>query len=65
MHRRAMHPEVPILPDRSIAGAQAMLLVAGIFALGLAVFGLGLPAALVLLLGTAAGLLVWARRPFR
>jgi hypothetical protein len=63
--RRAMHPEVPVLPDRSIAGAQAMLLVAGVLALGLAAFGFGQPAALVLLLGTAAGLLVWARRPFR
>jgi hypothetical protein len=63
--RRAMHPETPSLPDRSVAGAQAMLLLAGIITLALSVFGLGLAAALVLVLGAAAGLVVWARRPFR
>ena len=63
--RRAMHPETPSLPDRSIAGAQAMLLVAGVITLALSVFGLGLAAALVLVLGAAAGLVIWARRPFR
>ncbi len=63
--RRAMHPETPALPDRSIAGAQAMLLVGGLVGLVLSVFGLGLAAALVIVLGGAAGLLVWARRPFR
>ena len=63
--RRAMHPETPTLPDRSIAGAQAMLLVGGLVGLVLSVFGLGLAAALVIVLGAAAGLLVWARRPFR
>lgn len=63
--RRAMHPETPALPDRSIAGAQAMLLSGGLVGLVLSVFGLGLAAALVIVLGAAAGLLVWARRPFR
>ena len=63
--RRAMHPETPTLPDRSIAGAQAMLLVGGLVGLVLAVFGAGQAAALVIVLGAAAGLLVRARRPFR
>ena len=63
--RRAMHPETPTLPDRSIAGAQAMLLIGGLVGLVLAVFGAGQAAALVIVLGAAAGLLVWARRPFR
>ena len=30
--RRAMHPETPQLPDRSKAGAQAMLLLGGLLA---------------------------------
>jgi hypothetical protein len=63
--RRAMHPETPTLPDRSIAGAQAMLLIGGLVGLVLAVFGAGQAAGLVIVLGAAAGLLVWARRPFR
>ncbi len=63
--RRAMHPESPVLPDRSIAGAQAMLLLGGLIGLVLAVFGAAFAAALVIVLGAAAGLLVWARRPFR
>lgn len=63
--RRAMHPETPTLPDRSVAGAQAMLLVGGLIGLVLASFGAGLAAWLVIVLGAAAGLLVWARRPFR
>jgi hypothetical protein len=63
--RRAMHPERPTLPDRSIAGAQAMSLVSGVLALVFAVFGWGPATALVIVLGAAAGLIVWARRPFR
>ena len=63
--RHAMHPEAPTLPDRSIAGAQAMLLVGGVLGLVLAVFGWGPAAAVVIVLGAAAGLIVWARRPFR
>jgi len=62
--RRAMLPEIPILPDRSIAGAQAMLLVGGLLSLGFAAFGWAPAAALVIVLGAAAGLIVWARRPF-
>ena len=63
--RRAMHPETPTLPDRSIAGAQAMLLVSGVLGLVFATFGWAPAAALVIVLGAAAGLIVWARRPFR
>jgi hypothetical protein len=63
--RRAMHPETPALPDRSIAGAQVMLLVGGVLGLVFATFGWGPAAALVVVLGGAAGLIVWARRPFR
>jgi hypothetical protein len=63
--RRAMHPETPTLPDRSIAGAQAMLLTGGLVGLVLSAFGAGPAAALVVILGAAAGLLVWVRRPFR
>ncbi len=63
--RRAMLPETPTLPDRSVAGAQAMLVVGGLIGLILAVFGAALAAGLVIVLGAAAGLIVWARRPFR
>jgi hypothetical protein len=63
--RRAMHPETPTLPDRSVAGAQAMLLVGGLIGLILAVFGAAVAAGLAMVLGAAAGLVVWARRPFR
>jgi hypothetical protein len=63
--RRAMHPETPTLPDRSIAGAQAMLLIGGVLGLVFAAFGWAVVAALVIVLGAAAGLIVWARRPFR
>jgi hypothetical protein len=62
--RRAMHPEMPTLPDRSIAGAQAMLLAGGVLGLVVATFGWGPAAALVIVLGATAGLIVWARRPF-
>ena len=37
--RRAMHPETPQLPDRSKAGAQAMLLLGGLLGLVFAAFG--------------------------
>jgi len=63
--RRAMHPERPTLPDRSVAGAGAMLLCGGLIGLVLASFGVGQAAGLVIVLSAAAGLLVWARRPFR
>ena len=63
--RRQMHPETPTLPDRSIAGAQAMLLLGGVLGLVFAAFGWVLAAALVIVLGAAAGLIIWARRPFR
>jgi hypothetical protein len=63
--RRAMHPERPTLPDRSIAGAQAMPLIGGVLGLVFAAFGWAPAAALVIVLGAAAGLIVWARRPFR
>ena len=62
--RRAMHPETPALPDRSKAGAQAMALVGGLLALEFAVFGWAPAAGIVIVLGAAAGLIVWARRPF-
>jgi hypothetical protein len=62
--RRAMHPETPTLPDRSVAGGQAMLLVGGLLGLVFAAFGWGPASALVIVLGAAAGLLVWGR-PFR
>jgi hypothetical protein len=63
--RRVMHPETPTLPDRSIAGAQAMSLIGGVLGLVFAAFGWALAAALVIVLGAAAGLIIWARRPFR
>ena len=63
--RRAMHPETPTLPDRSIAGAQAMLLIGSVLGLVFAAFGWAVAAALVIVLGAAAGLIIWARRPFR
>jgi hypothetical protein len=62
--RRAMLPEIPTLPDRSVAGAQAMLLVGGLLGLVFAAFGWAPAAALVIVLGATAGLIVWARRPF-
>lgn len=63
--RRAMHPETPRLPDRSKALAEALLLVGGAIGLVLAAFGWGPAATLVIVLAAAAGLIVWARRPFR
>ena len=63
--RRAMHPETPSLPDRSRAAGQAFLLLAGVAGLILATFGAGGPAAVVIVLGAAAGLLIWFGRPFR
>jgi hypothetical protein len=63
--RRAMHPEAPILPDRSLAAGQAFLLVAGLVGLVLATFGAGPAAAVVIVLGAAAGLMIWVGRPFR
>ena len=59
-----MHPETPQLPDRSKAGAQAMLLLGGLLALVFAAFGWAPAAGIAIVLGTAAGLIVWARRPF-
>ena len=63
--RRATHPEIPTQPDRSIAGAQVLLLVGGLIGLILAEFGAAAAAGLVILLGMVAGTLVWVRRPFR
>ncbi len=63
--RRAMHRETPTLPDRSIAAGQMLLLVAGVAGLVLATFGAGQAAGLVIVLGAAAGLVVWAWRPLR
>ncbi len=63
--RRAMHPEVPVLPDRSVALGQALLLVGGLLGLIFASFGWGPAAALMIVLGAAAGLIIWIRRPFR
>ena len=63
--RRAMHPEQPKLPDRSRAAGEALLLLAGLAALILATLGAGPPAAIVIVLGAVAGLLIWAGRPFR
>jgi hypothetical protein len=63
--RRAMHREDPVLPDRSRALAQAMLLVSGLVAVALAALDFGPAAWIVLVLGTAAGLVIWWRRPFR
>ncbi|MGP1674829.1 MAG: hypothetical protein ACTS8Z_06430 [Candidatus Limnocylindrales bacterium] len=63
--RRAMHPETPVLPDRSSALGQALLLVGGLIGLILATFGWGPAAAVVIVLAAAAGLIVWIQRPFR
>ena len=63
--RRAMYPETPTLPDRSRAAGQAFLLVAGVIGLILATFGAGPASAIVIVLGAAAGLLIWVSRPLR
>jgi hypothetical protein len=63
--RRAMHPESPILPDRSRAAAQALLLVGGLAGLVAACLDAGAAAAILIVLGAASGLFVWAVRPFR
>ena len=41
-----------------------MLLLGGLLALVFAAFGWAPAAAIAIVLGTAAGLIVWARRPF-
>ena len=63
--RRASHPEIPSLPDRSVAGAQAMLLLGGLIGLVVAMFGLAQAAGLVIVLGAAAGAVVWWRHALR
>ena len=63
--RRAMHPERPELTDRSGPAAEALLLLSGLAGLILATLGAGTPAAIVILLGAVAGLLIRAGRPFR
>ncbi|MGZ9276655.1 MAG: hypothetical protein ACXW4L_05965, partial [Candidatus Limnocylindrales bacterium] len=63
--RRAMHPETPVLPDRSPALGQALLLIGGLIGLVLATFGWGPAAAVVIVLAAAAGLIIWIQRPFR
>jgi hypothetical protein len=63
--RRAMHPETPTLPDRSRATGQAFLLLAGVAGLILAAFGAGPQAAVVIVLGAIAGLLIWFGGPAR
>ncbi len=63
--RRAMHPEQPKLPDRSRAAGDTLLLLAGLAGLILATLGAGPPAAIVILLGAVANLLIRAGRPFR
>ena len=63
--RRAMLPEIPILPDRSRAAAQSIALVGGLAGLILATFGFGIAMVLVITVSGVAGILVWARAPFR
>jgi hypothetical protein len=63
--RRATHPEIPTLPDRSVAGAQAMLLLGGLIGLVVAMFGMAQATGLVILLGAAAGAVVWSRHALR
>ncbi len=61
--RRAMHPETPTLPDRSPTAGQALALCGGIIGLIAASFGSGPAAGLAIVLGGAAGALVWLSRP--
>ena len=63
--RRAMLPEVPALPDRSKAAAQAIALTGGLMGLVLASFGWAIPMVIVLAVAGIGGVLVWAARPFR
>lgn len=60
--RRAMHPEAPVLPDRSRASGEALLLVGGLLGLVAASLGSGPAAALAILVAAAAGIVVRSRR---
>jgi hypothetical protein len=62
--RPAMHPEVPALPHRDGAASEALLLLGGLAGFFLATLGLGAAAALVIVLGAVAGILVRIIRPF-
>jgi hypothetical protein len=61
--RRAMHPEIPTLPDRSRAAAQMLLLLGGLGGTVAATLGLAGIAALLVVLGFAAGLVIWVTHP--
>jgi hypothetical protein len=63
--RRATQPELPYQPDRSIAGAQALLLLGGLFGLWAASFGSVPATVVVIVLGAIAGGVAWARHAFR
>lgn len=63
--RRAMHPETPVLPGRYPAAGQAMALCGGLLGLIAASFGFGPFAGLAIVLGGAAGAVVWIGRPSR
>ena len=63
--RRATHPERPYQPDRSIAGAQALLLLGGLFGVSAASFGSLLASVVVIVLGAIAGGVAWERHAFR
>ena len=65
LERRAMLPETPMLPDRSLAAAQSIALVGGLVGLVLATFGFGIAMDVVIAVAAIAGILVWAARPFR
>jgi hypothetical protein len=63
--RRAMQPEIPVLPDRSATSGEALLLVGGLLGLVAASLGLAAASATSILLGAAAGVLVQVRRTAR
>jgi len=59
-----MHPETPLWPDRTKPMAQALLLVGGLGGLVAACLGLPAVSGLLIVLGAAAGLIVWVTKPF-
>jgi hypothetical protein len=63
--RRAALPEIPFEPDRSGAGAEALLLLGGLFGLWAASFGSVPATAVAIALGAIAGAVAWSRHAFR
>ena len=63
--RRAMLPEVPTLPDRSVVAGQSIAILGGLAGYVLASFGMGVAAGIVIAVAWLSGGIVWFTGAFR